>query len=96
MDKQTLHDQQKIENLKTEDEVLFSTVTINIYQNPVTVKNVIADNYKENKPSFLIRVVQAFKGGIETLGDLFVLIVRIWLLILFAVVVFIIIRKCKN
>lgn len=87
--KQLQLDEQKIESLKTQDKIVFSTVVLHIYQPSIAVKSIIANEFRDNKPSFFTRLYKALKGSWEVLEEIILFLVRIWVFILLGIGVYI-------
>jgi hypothetical protein len=81
--KKEQNDNAKLENLSTQDQVNFSTLTIKIYQNE-SVKQEISANSKDYnyyKPNIGIRLLDSLKSGWYVLLNVIVFFVEIWWLL---------------
>jgi hypothetical protein len=77
------NDNSKLENLSIQDQVNFSTLTIQIYQHE-SVKQEMNPNIKDYnyyKPNIGLRILDSLKTGWYALLDVIVFIVEIWWLI---------------
>lgn len=79
-------DQARIETLKIEDKIRFSTVTVDIYQLP-QVRQIMVGNtdFQIPKLSFFAQLADAFHAGTNILTGLLFGIIRLWGLILLMV-----------
>ncbi len=95
LSKQEASDNAKIANLSLQDQVSFSTITINIYQKQTLKRELICNNKstKEYEPNFGIKVYQSLQFGWDMLETIIVSIVRLWGLILLALIAYLIYRK---
>lgn len=76
-------DNAKLENLSIQDQVNFSTLSIQIYQHE-TVKqemNANTKDYNYYKPNIGIRLLDSLKSGWYVLLDVIVFLVQIWWLL---------------
>ncbi|MBK6994004.1 MAG: DUF4349 domain-containing protein [Lewinellaceae bacterium] len=79
-------DQARIETLKLEDAIRFSTVTVDIYQLPQIRQTMVANtDVPIAKQPLAARLSEALRSGGEILTILFLGIVHLWSLILLAV-----------
>jgi hypothetical protein len=77
-------DDQTIENLSLQDQVNFSTITLQLYQNE-TIKQEIAASEKDStayKPNLGIQIIDALKSGWYILEAIFVFLLNLWPFIL--------------
>ena len=95
LSKQEASDNARIANLSLQDQVSFSTITINIYQKQTLKRELICNNKstKEYEPNFGIKVYQSLQFGWDMLETIIVSIVRLWGLILLALIAYLIYRK---
>lgn len=84
-----------ISNLSLADQINFSTININIYQRQSIQRELIPrnENIDEYKPAFGTKLLEAAAFGWNILEAFFVFIVRLWGLILFAVVAWFLFRR---
>ena len=90
--KQEKSDDAKISNLSLQDQIDFSTISLNIYQRQAIKRELISDNKNidEYTPGFGSRILDALKTGWEIFENIIVFIAQLWGLILFLVVAYII------
>jgi hypothetical protein len=91
LDKQLQSDALTIASKRTEDEVKFSTVSIDIYQQPLIVREIIPNfEYIANqKPSLWLRIADSLVDGWQILEEIIVFLVRIWgVLVIIAAIIF--------
>jgi hypothetical protein len=78
------NDNLKIDNLSLQDQVNFSTITLQLYQNE-TIRHELMESEKDSaayKPHLGIQIVDALKSGWYILEAIFVFLLNIWPLIL--------------
>lgn len=80
-------DNAKLENLSTQDQVNFSTLTIKIYQNESIKQETTANSkdYNYYKPNIGIRILDSLKTGWYVLLNVIVFLVEIWWLLLIGI-----------
>jgi len=80
LEHQNQADEIKLQSLSLDDQVKYCTVTIDIYQEPIIAKKVIADfNYVSYvKPGFGARVWDSVVQGWNILAEVVVFLVKIW------------------
>ena len=81
------NDNSKLENLSTQDQINFSTLTIKIYQNE-SVKQETAANSKDSnyyKPNIGIRILDSLKTGWYVVLNIIVFLIEIWWLLLIVI-----------
>ncbi|MCO4291735.1 DUF4349 domain-containing protein [Solitalea sp. MAHUQ-68] len=95
LNKQEEADNAKISNLNLEDQINFSTVQLSIYQRQLVKQELIAnqENIRQYEPGFFSKAKESFITGFEILSDLIVFIIRLWALILLAVIAFILYKR---
>lgn len=84
-------DNSKLENLSLQDQVNFSTLTIQIYQQETVKQEMVANtkDYHYYKPNIGIRIIDSVKTGWYVLLDIIVFIIEIWwLLVIIAGIIF--------
>jgi len=81
------NDNSKLENLSLQDQVNFSTLTIEIYQHESVKQEMVANtkDYQHYKPNIGIRIVDSLKTGWYVLVDIIVFIIEIWWLLLIVI-----------
>lgn len=89
------NDNSTIENLSLEDQVNFSTITLQLYQNE-TIKQEITAGEKDPsdyKPNLGIQIIDALKSGWFILQSILVFFVNLWPFILIGIAAFFIYKK---
>lgn len=96
--KETSNDENYVDKLSLEDQVNFSTVTIELYQNEQTKNEVIANtkNSTAFRPHLGIQILDSLKSGWILLENILSFLIQIWPLILFAAIVFYFRNKLKR
>ncbi len=95
LNKQEQADNALLESFLLKDKVNYSTITLSIYQRQGIKRTLIANNknIEPYKPSLLKRLVESIQTGWLVLEDLMLFLIRIWSLIVIALVVLFIYRK---
>lgn len=99
LNKQEQADEAMIGNLTLEDQISFSTITIDMYQDQSLKRELIAneENINEYKPGFGTRFVDALKTGWEILEILFFTLINIWPLLILGGIIYLVIKwRVKN
>lgn len=89
------NDNRTIDNLSLQDQVNFSTVTLQLYQNE-TIKQEISASEKDSnayKPNLGIQIIDALKNGWYILEAVFVFFLNLWPFILIGLGSFFLYRK---
>lgn len=89
------NDNRSIDNLSLQDQVNFSTVTLQLYQNE-TIKQEISASEKDSnayKPNLGIQIIDSLKNGWYILEAIFVFFLNLWPFILIALGGFFLYRK---
>ncbi|MEZ0181850.1 DUF4349 domain-containing protein [Flavobacterium oncorhynchi] len=89
------NDNSTIENLSLEDQINFSTITLQLYQNE-TIKQEITAGEKDPsdyKPNLGIQIIDALKSGWLILQSILVFFVNLWPFILIGIAGFFIYKK---
>lgn len=96
--KETSNDENYVDKLSLEDQVNFSTVTIELYQNEQTKNEVIANakNSTAFRPHLGIQILDSLKSGWILLKNILSFLIQIWPLFLFAAIVFYFRNKLKR
>lgn len=73
-------DAAKLDNLSIQDQINFSTLTIQIYQKESVKQEMVANtkNYNDYKPNIGIRLLDSLKSGWDVLIDIIVFLFEIW------------------
>lgn len=89
------NDTAKLENLSIQDQVNFSTLTIQIYQHESVKQEMNANmkDYNYYKPNIGIRILDSLKTGWYVLLDVVVFLFQIWWLLFFSIAGFILYKK---
>jgi hypothetical protein len=92
------NDNAKLENLSIQDQVNFSTLTIQIYQHESVKQEMNANtkDYNYYKPNIGIRILDSLKTGWYVLLDVIVFLVEIWWLLFIAIGGFILYKKYRK
>ena len=78
------HDNHKIEQLSMQDQINFSTITLQLYQKE-TIKQEVTASEKDNnsyKPNLGIQIIDSLKSGWYILEGIFVFFLQLWPFIL--------------
>jgi len=91
-------DNAKIENLKLNDKIKFSTIDLEIYQRETIKRELIANeqNLRAYEPGFWFKVGAALKSGWEILEAILIFLANIWFLYLFALAGYFIYRILRK
>lgn len=89
--KQAVSDEAKLANLSLDDQIKFSTITLEIYQREETKRWVIPNdkNIDAYKPSFWTQLVESFQYGWELLVAFITFLTKLWGIILFGIIVYV-------
>lgn len=89
------NDNSKLENLSIQDQIDFSTLTIQIYQHESVKQEMIANtkDYNYYKPNIGIRIIDSLKTGWYVLLDVIVFIIEIWWLVFIVISLFFLYKK---
>jgi cbb3-type cytochrome oxidase subunit 3 len=95
VNKQEQADNAKISNLTLKDQVNFSTINISIYQRQTIKRELISNdkNITAYEPGFGSKVVESLKYGWEMVEGFIIFLTKIWGLLVFAVVVYLLYKK---
>jgi len=93
--KKEQNDSSKINNVTLQDQVNFSTLTLQIYQREMIKNEMIANEKNPNayRPHIGIQIVDSLKTGWFMLETLIAFVVQLWSLILISVVGFLLYKK---
>ncbi len=89
------NDNRTIENLSIQDQVNFSTITLQLYQNE-TIKHEVSASEKDSnayKPNLGIQIIDSLKNGWDLLEAIFVFFLNLWPFILLALGGYFLYRK---
>jgi len=89
------NDNRTIENLSIQDQVNFSTITLQLYQNETIKQEVSASEKDSNayKPNLGIQIIDSLKNGWDLLEAIFVFFLNLWPFILLALGGYFLYRK---
>jgi hypothetical protein len=78
------NDNRTIENLSLEDQINFSTVTLQLYQNETIKQEIVASEKDPDayKPSLGIQIIDSLKSGWYILQEILVFFINLWPIIL--------------
>jgi hypothetical protein len=98
LNKQEQNDNARVSNLSLTDRINFSTVSINIYQIQETKRWLTANdkNIKEYEPGFGKKFKESIKFGWSILAEFLLFIVKLWAIVLFGIVIYLLIRIYKR
>ncbi|MGK4568375.1 DUF4349 domain-containing protein [Flavobacterium sp. 3HN19-14] len=94
-DESAANDDKQLENLSLKDQVSYSTLTLEIYQNESVRKEIVASNIPVTpyRPHIGLQLLDGLSTGWYILEAIIGFIVQLWSLILLAVLVFLLFRK---
>ena len=94
-DKARAADEAELANLSLSDQINYSTISLSLYQRAETKRSIIPnpDNTEDYRPGFGLRIAEALQAGWHLVQDIFVLLIRLWLLLLLALVGFLLYRR---
>jgi hypothetical protein len=89
LNRQQQVDELRIRSMELEDRVKYCNLSIEIYQKPIIVKEIVADfNYVSNvKPNFFLRIGDAFAQGWSILEEVILFLIKIWGVILLIIAI---------
>jgi len=95
LSKQEQADVAKVSNLSLVDQINFSTINISIYQRQTIKRELISNdkNIDEYEPSFGSKILDSLKFGWNILEAFLVFLIKLWGLLLFGLVAYILYRK---
>lgn len=93
--KKESNDNALINNLSLKDQINFSTITLQLYQNQTIKQDVIASEKDSSsyRPSIGIEIVDALKNGLYIFETVFVFLLNLWAFILIGIGGYFIYRK---
>ncbi|SDE42945.1 protein of unknown function [Mucilaginibacter pineti] len=87
----------KINDLKTDKDVKYSTVVLSFYQSKTVIKEVVAnEDTAAYQPSFFKRLVSSFSYGWSFFADLILGVANLWAFILAAIGLWILVKYYKR
>ncbi|MCX6230107.1 MAG: DUF4349 domain-containing protein [Bacteroidetes bacterium] len=98
LNKQEQADNAKVSNLSLNDQINFSTITLAIYQRQTLKRELISNdkNIEAYEPGFGSKMLDALKYGWEILASFIIFMIKLWGLILFGLILYILYRKFWN
>ena len=94
LESRAAEDAAQLERLKMEDAVRFSTITLDVYEQPALVRVPVANlDVATAGPSFGFRAVGALRAGWEILEALVIGLLNLWSLFLLAGLVYFLVKK---
>jgi hypothetical protein len=94
LNKQEQSDNAKIANMTLKDQISYSTITLNIYQRQSMRMEKIASNrsVEAYEPGFGLQFKDSVKFGWDMLQAVFIFLVKMWGLVVFGVVAFVVVK----
>jgi len=94
-DKQAEADNAKLASLNLEDQINYSTISLQIYERPAIARELIGNNkdIRAYEPGLGTRIADAFKIGWDAFESLLVVLVQLWWLILLIVIGYVFVVK---
>jgi cbb3-type cytochrome oxidase subunit 3 len=91
-------DDARVDNLRLQDQIAYSTIHLNIYQRQALKRELIANdkNITAYEPSLGHRIGEALQFGWKTLESIVVSLVKIWGILAFILVLFIVYKLYSN
>lgn len=91
-------DDAKVDNLRLQDQIEYSTIHLNIYQRQTVKRELIANdkNITAYEPSLMHRLGEALQFGWQTLESIIVSLVKIWGILAFILALFIVYKIYVN
>jgi hypothetical protein len=88
-------DYSKISNLSLTDQILFSTINVNIYQRQSLKRELISNNKNIDayEPGFGSKIIESLEFGWDILKGLVLLLSRLWALFVLGLIVYFIYKK---
>lgn len=97
-DKKEQYDASKLQKLSLNDQVDFSTITLNMYQEESISQEMIANEKSINsyRPNIGLQIIDSLKTGWFILENMISFIVLLWPILLFGFLGFLGYKKCKR
>jgi hypothetical protein len=95
INKQEQADNSKIENLSLNDQVNFSTISLEIYQRVATKREVVANekNITRYEPNLFLKLWESIKYGWRWVENILVFITRFWAIFIVGASIFFLVKK---
>ena len=90
--KKEANDSKKLENLSLQDQVNFSTVTLQIYQRE-TIKQEIVANEKMHRQNIGSKIIDGLRTGWYMLEEIIAFLIQLWSLFLIGIICFLVYKK---
>ena len=90
--KKEANDSKKLENLSLQDQVNFSTVTLQIYQRE-TIKQEIVANEKMHRQNIGSKIIDGLRTGWYMLEEIIAFLIQLWSLFLIGIMCFLVYKK---
>ena len=90
--KKEANDSKKLENLSLQDQVNFSTVTLQIYQRE-TIKQEIVANDKMHRQNIGSKIIDGLRTGWYMLEEIIAFLIQLWSLFLIGIMCFLVYKK---
>jgi hypothetical protein len=90
--KKEANDSKKLENLSLQDQVNFSTVTLQIYQRE-TIKQEVVANEKMYRQNIGSKIIDGLRTGWFMLEEIIAFIIQLWSLFLIGIICFLVYKK---
>ena len=90
--KKEANDSKKLENLSLQDQVNFSTVTLQIYQKE-TIKQEVVANEKMYRQNIGSKIIDGLRTGWFMLEEIIAFIIQLWSLFLIGIICFLVYKK---
>lgn len=92
------NDNSKINNLSLQDQINFSTITLQLYQNETVKQEIMASEKNSNayKPNLGIQILDSLKSGWYILESIFVFLINLWPFIIIGLGGFFIFKKYRK
>jgi hypothetical protein len=90
--KKEANDSKKLENLSLQDQVNFSTVTLQIYQRE-TIKQEIVANEKMYRQNIGSKIIDGLRTGWFMLEEIIAFLIQLWSLFLIGIICFLVYKK---
>jgi hypothetical protein len=90
--KKEANDSKKLENLSLQDQVNFSTVTLQIYQRE-TIKQEVVANEKMHRQNIGSKIIDGLRTGWFMLEEIIAFLIQLWSLFLIGIMCFLVYKK---
>jgi hypothetical protein len=90
--KKEANDSKKLENLSLQDQVNFSTVTLQIYQRE-TIKQEVVANEKMYRQNIGSKIIDGLRTGWYMLEEIIAFLIQLWSLFLIGIICFLVYKK---